>query len=828
MFSSTAARRTVAKCIQQLQIDGKITQVSVPLSGGIEKQSSENDMPSRKKEGPDIFKRGETTQLVLLNDAGTAEELVSAFLQRQSKEEDQRLQNLAEKTKVKAISSQSANTSSSSKKKMPRKRGSRIKPLAAPPASSLLESESDKSNSSYSDSSRESSEDEGILPSTGGTVGGLVREPRFRIAARDAVAARARTKLPAASLVSATIANNSSLSSDADDSDSGSDESFVLAAVKATATGAVRGSVRVRAATAASGTAKRKSRARIKPPAPQSDPSDERGRMLPSPPQDGDDGGIVPDAPHGFDELLAASNQSRSSAKASSTGSTQKRKLPVELAFAHLLESFEAASNSSNPSGTGGPIPSSSQSCGGVISILPRFSGGADSGILPHNENAEEVAEEHRSVVIDSSSNSSSARKRKGVDIPLEEQQLPKKIVRNSTMVSSYFDVSESKLSCAPPLGLTVPEALAHARSTDAESSKDDAVTPQEAYLLCHMFSLDETFNCVQSATILCDEMTPLDSEETLPTDDYEEKSSRLPEEDAAAAAAAKDTNTTRQAVRCTVRFPVADVISAAAAEATSKAMGPCHSGHYGPNLNRVLCGMNATTPAVNGTSGSNRHRHHHNGPTKNSPNWLLTQVLGAGMSGVTMMELVQRQEESNSNQALIDIAQNLVRDGLISIAHTPIGQGYQQIQDQMTNVTINLATTRFLNPVYASISHKIGRFGGEEDDAPASSSWSGVGGSRVRPVGKKLQHHQLRCKVVLLLTQKPGCYLEQIHAIACTQLTLDQVIMLLGDMENDGLLFSRKCSMSVGIASPFECTDSKTASRNSISTGNIAFFLRF
>ena len=701
----------------------------------MDKQSSENDAQSRKPEGPELFKRGDTVQLVLLNEAGTAEALVAAFLQRQSDKVGQRLQNLAEKTKVKAKSSQPA-TTPSSKKKKPKKR--------------VVQDSSDSSVDASSEG-----------------------DDFFEPAAVT----------------------------EADDSDSGSDQLFDVVAAAATSTrGAARGSERARAATVSSGAAKRKSRARSKPPAAApvqtfraaSGQSGADGRILPSSLSPSDDGGILPSAPLGTDEPLAASNESRRSTYPGTTGSFQKRKLPVELAFAQLLDSFDAARTS-----------------------------GADSSIRLDDEDAEEMSGENRSISFDSSSNNSSARKRKGADVPLDEQQLPKKIGRNSTVTASSFVGSASTLSSAPPLGLMVPEALAHARSTDSEPTKDDAVTPQESFLLCHMFSLDETFDCVQSTTVLCDVVTSVDGEGSLPTDDYDEKPSRLPEEDAV-----KDTNTTRQTVRCVVRFPVVDVISAAAAEAINKAMGPCHSGHYGPNLNRVLCGMNATTPAD--TETSSRYKNNHNDPAEDDAKWLLTQVLEAGMSGVTLMELAQRQKESSSNQSLVDVAQDLVRDGLISIVHTPIDHSNQQAHDQMTTTTINTTTTRFIDPVYASLSYKIANVGGEEDDLPSSSSsWSGRGSSRGRTAEKTLQQN-FRCKVVLLLTQKPGCYLEQIHATACPQLTLDQVITLLGDMENDGLLFSRKCSMSVCIASPFHCIDNASSTQKTVRTGNVAFFLRF
>ena len=121
-----------------MQIDGKITQVSVPIPTSVDNQSStarseasadaascgiplsvplgqdedvgqhaaaaDVDPPhlqhqapltsalhSKGPAGPSLFKRGDTIQLVLLNEAGNSETLVAAFLQRQSDEEDQRL-----------------------------------------------------------------------------------------------------------------------------------------------------------------------------------------------------------------------------------------------------------------------------------------------------------------------------------------------------------------------------------------------------------------------------------------------------------------------------------------------------------------------------------------------------------------------------------------------------------------------------------------------------------------------------------------------------------------------------------------------------------------
>lgn len=221
------------------------------------------------------------------------------------------------------------------------------------------------------------------------------------------------------------------------------------------------------------------------------------------------------------------------------SGSSGKQK-PIELAFNQLLRSFCASS------------------CAGPDGVLA----GASSRLQL---------------------------KRKASGDPLNDQfchvHNNNKAVAIVASKSSYGGTDVTHADCMLALDAVISGALATERAGTAPVPTD-VVSPHEAILYSHMFSLGDAFGFVQMTTDV--DESSLDGDGS--SHDARNKQKKIIQR---AENAGKEVQVAHVAVRCDLEVPV----GTDAVLRMKKVLGHCHGGHYGPNLNRVHCELSTILP---------------------------------------------------------------------------------------------------------------------------------------------------------------------------------------------------------------------------------------
>jgi hypothetical protein len=179
--------------------------------------------------------------------------------------------------------------------------------------------------------------------------------------------------------------------------------------------------------------------------------------------------------------------------------------------------------------------------------------------------------------------------KRKATREPSDDHYHPIRSPKRALTVTASESLDEGacvpRLEAMPALDVVISGALATERP-GAVPIPQAVVSPHEAILYSHMFSLGDAFGFVQMTTDSGE--SSMDGEQ--PSHDASSKQKKDVQR-VEHAGKEGQVQVARLAVRCDLEAPV----GAEMALRMMKVLGPCHGGHYGPNLNRVHCDLSTT-----------------------------------------------------------------------------------------------------------------------------------------------------------------------------------------------------------------------------------------